>query len=159
MKVILIKVDSSMEEINVDDINILSTSNDIQLLYYWNYNNWVINCYGNYINNNSIISNHKLPAGGISNVINDDSYTYDIYGNIYLACFQNNKMINYYISEYGNFHYIMNESYNIYDIDDISDEEVIDTDIMIDTTILQNISTTIEEYNLSEELNIDNNIY
>ena len=159
MKVILIKVDSSMEEIDVDDINKLSTSNDIQLLYYWNYNNWVINCYGNYINNNSIISNHKLPAGGISNVINDDSYTYDIYGNIYLACFQNNKLINYYISEYGNFHYIMNETYNIYDIDDISDEEVIDTDIMIDTTILQNISTTIEEYNLSEELDIDNNIY
>ena len=60
-------------------------------MYQWNYNNSVIKCYGNYIQDNSIISNHKLPAGGISNVIDNDSYTYDIYGNIYIACFQNDK--------------------------------------------------------------------
>ena len=159
MKVILIKVDSSMEEIDVDDINKLSTNNDIKLLYYWNYNNSVIKCYGYHINDNSIISNHKLPAGGISNVIDNDSYTYDIYGNIYIVCYQNNKMINYYISEYGNFHYIMNETYNIYDSDDISDEEVIDDNIIKDKTILQNINIIVDEYNSSDELDIDDNIY
>ena len=52
----------------------------------------------------------------------------------------------------------MNESYNIYD-SDISDEEVIVKDNIIDKTILQNIITTIEEYNSSDELEIDDNIY
>ena len=94
MKVILIKVDGSMEEIDIDDIYKLSTNNDLQILYHWNYNNLVIKCYGYYINDNSIISNHKLPAGGISDIIDDDSYIYDIYGNIYIVCFQNNKIIN-----------------------------------------------------------------
>ena len=159
MKVILINVDGSMEEINVDDINKLSTNNDLQILYQWNYNNLVIKCYGCFINDNSIISIYKLPAGGISDIIDDVSYVYDIYGKIYIVCFYNDKLINYYISEYGNFHYIMNETYNIYDSDDISDEEVIDNDIIKDKTILQNISTTIDEYNSSDELDIDDNIY
>ena len=152
MKVILIRVDNSMEEIDIDDINKLSTNNDLQILYYWNYNNLVIKCYGYYINDSSIISNHKLPAGGLSNIIDDDSYIYDIYGNIYIVCIQNDEIINYYISEYGNFHYIMNETYNIYDSDDISDEEIIEKDAIKDKTILHNINISIDEYNSSDKV-------
>ena len=158
MKVILIKVDDSMEEIDVDDINKLTTNNDLQILYHWNYNNMVINCYG-HINDNSIISRHKLPYGGISSIMNDDSHMYDIYGNIYIVCFKNNIMINYYISDYGYIHYIMNETYNIYASDDLDDDEVIHEDIIKDKAILQNINVIVGEYDSSDELDNDNNIY
>ena len=160
MKVILINIDGSMEEVDIEDINKLSTNNDIQILYQWNYNNSVIKCYGNYIQDNSIISNHKLPAGGMSDIIDGDSYTYDIYGNIYIVCFQNDKIVDYDISDYGNFHYIMNETYNVYDSDDISDEEVLEPQIIVDKTILHNTNKSNKTIdNISDELDIDDNVY
>ena len=68
----------------VDDINKLSTNNDIHLLYYWNHNNLVIKCYGYYMSDNSIISKHKLPAGGISDMQLMMIHIHMIYMEIYI---------------------------------------------------------------------------
>jgi len=57
---------------------------DIQLLYYWNYENKVIKCYGLYVDNYSNINSHSLPPNGISPILNDNSDNIILSNNIYI---------------------------------------------------------------------------
>ena len=61
----------------------LDNSENIDLIYYWNYSEDVIECYGSMLNNNSK-NNHVLPCGGISNSFEENSEDMTLYGNIYI---------------------------------------------------------------------------
>ena len=77
MKIIVIKTDNTMEEIDINKniTNYLTDINkeDVELLYYWNYENKIIKCYGLYIENYSNINSHSLPPNGISSILEEDS--------------------------------------------------------------------------------------
>jgi len=130
-KIISINSDNTMKEIDIKnkkikneltDITNTRGSCDIELLYYWNYNNIIIKCYGWVEGDESIINKHKLPMSGISEITDISSESIKLYGNIYIICNSNNKIINYSISEYGEFYFIINDIENIDDTDsDISD--------------------------------------
>jgi len=132
MKIISINADNTMKEINIKnkkikneltDITNTRGSGDIELLYYWNYNNNKILCYGWIDGDESLINKHKLPISGISEITDISSETIKLYGNIYIICNCNNKTINYSISEYGEFYFIINDIENIVDTNSDNDED------------------------------------
>ena len=159
MIIISISVDGNMNEIDLKNSNDILTELisinklDLELLYNWNYDNNIIRCYGNYQNTSYDLNNHKLPMNGISNILYESSNEIQLYGNIYILLLNNEKLQNYYISDYGNFHYITNELDNI-------DEEIIDTSNLEEVTNNDNILKKKKIINnISNVLNYDTNNY
>jgi hypothetical protein len=150
-----------MEEIEIDisiEQYILSLNMDgIQLLYYWNYGRKIIKCYGLYIDNYSNINSHSLPPNGISSILDEDSDNIILSDNIYICAFdKNDKLTNYYISDYGDFYYVMNEQ-NQFDTDNPDEDDLTITDntsIIYENKDMQNII-----HNNNNNLDYDNNIY
>ena len=134
MKIIKITTDNTMKELDINtsiEAYLESEIDDIQLLYYWNYENKTIKCYGLYIDNFSNINSHSLPPNGISPILEDNSDNIILSNNIYICAFNNNNTLtDMYISDYGNFYYIMNEQIE-FNNDDIQEynEEIIEAKI------------------------------
>lgn len=132
MKIISINQHNEIEEYNTKDDNINNIDlinndeNKCQLIYYWNYNDKIIKCYSLIDGDESIKNIHKLPIGGISNIIDINSNKVDLYGNIYIICVSKytNKILNFSIPEYGEFYFIMND-----DEEDSQDSDDIDNDL------------------------------
>ena len=118
MEIIKIKSSGEINTYKIKNINNILI-NDIQLLYSWKYNNNKIEAYGSINDNKEIINIHKLPPNGTSKIIDEDSNTIDIYGEIYICKFDNGKLINLNISEYGEFFTYLTE---YYEYDSQSDE-------------------------------------
>jgi len=133
MKIISINSDNTMKEINIKkkkleeqltEITNTRGSGEIELLYYWNYNNKLIKCYGWIDGDESLVNKHKLPMSGISEITDTPSETIKLYGNIYIISCDSQNIINYSISEYGEFYFIINDIENNVDTNsDISVDE------------------------------------
>tara|TARA_B100000902_G_scaffold398811_1_gene466992 strand:+ start:2335 stop:2820 length:486 start_codon:yes stop_codon:yes gene_type:complete len=153
MKIIRINLDDTMDEIDTEDsileYFINKNIQDIRELYIWKYQNNIIKAYGSYTNSYSDINKHILPPNGISHVFNDNSNDIEIYSDIYIVAFdENNKQIDYQISEYGNFYYVMNEQNNFEEDDNIS--------VNSDTNIIED--TIKPNKNIPNIINTNNNI-
>ena len=153
MKIIRINTDDTMDEININDsiteYFVNNNIQDIDVLYIWKYQNNIIKAYGSYTDSYSDINKHILPPNGMSHVLDDNSNEISIYSNIYIVAYnKNNKQINYQISEYGDFYYVMNEQNNFEEDDNIS--------INSDTNIIEN-KININK-NISNIINSNNNI-
>ena len=167
MKIICIHVDNMMTELNILSDNIINELNNldnkkgdenIRLIYSWNYDDYIIECYGSLFGKDNIKNNHILPCGGISNILEENSEDSILYGNTYIICKNNKKYIDYHISEYGNFYYIMNEYYDITNINETSEEE--ELDINKDFNKCEELLYNIVNNNDSDnDLDIDNNNY
>lgn len=137
MKIISINIDNTIEEINIKNNNIKNQlnnltntqgSNDIELLYNWNYNNILIKCYGWIDGDESLINKHQLCKSGISDITDCVSENIKLYGNIYILAYNNNnKLIDFDISEYGEFYFLINDVEN----QDDSDSESVNSDDII----------------------------
>jgi hypothetical protein len=143
----------------VDEIKTLDNSENIDLIYYWNYSDDIIECYGSMLNNDSK-NNHVLPCGGISNSFEENSEDMTLYGNIYILCKRKKKYINYHISDYGNFYYIMNEYYDVSSENESTDEEEEEDNVESNESNYNKlIYTDVIDYDSDNDLDIDNNDY
>ena len=161
MKILCINTDNTMEEIDIDTSleDFLESTNidGLQLLYYWNYGNKIIKCYGLYVDNYSNITSHSLPPNGISSVLEEDSDNIILSDKIYIIAFDtNNKLVNYYISDYGDFYYVMNEqNYFENDEPDEEDDNIAETKSIVYKKA--DVLNTIHDNN--NNLDYDRNIY
>ena len=167
MKIICIHVDNIMTELNIQSDNIINEINNlenkkdnenIELIYFWNYDDYIIECYGSSFEKNNIRNNHVLPCGGISNIYEENSEDNILYGNIYIVCKNKDTYIDYYISEYGNFYYIMNEYYNMNSENELSEDDELDNNENLNKCdeLLYNVVNNNDSDN---NLDIDNNNY
>ena len=136
----------------------LDNSENIDLIYYWNYSDDIIECYGSMLNNDSK-NNHVLPCGGISNSFEENSEDMTLYGNIYILCKRKKKYIDYHISDYGNFYYIMNEYYDVSSENESTNEEEEDNVESNESNYNKLIYTDVIDYDSDNDLDIDNNNY
>ena len=153
MKIIRINTDDTMDEIDLNDsiskYFINNNIQDIEELYIWKYQNNTIKAFGSYTDSYSNINKHILPPNGISHVLDNNSNDIFIYSNIYIAAYdENDELIDYHISEYGNFYYVMNEQNNFEEDDNIS--------VNSDTNIIEN--TINANKNIPNIINTNNNI-
>ena len=165
MNIICIHIDNIMTEHKiplkniVDEIKTLDNSENIDLIYYWNNSDDIIECYGSMLNNDSK-NNHVLPCGGISNSFEENSEDMTLYGNIYILCKRKKKYIDYHISDYGNFYYIMNEYYDISSENESTDEEEEEDNVESNESNYNKlIYTDVIDYDSDNDLDIDNNDY
>ena len=97
MKILCINTDNTMEEFDVntslEDFLVSTNIDGLQLLYYWNYGNKIIKCYGLYVDNYSNINSHSLPPNGISSVLEEDSDNIILSAKIYIVAFDKNRYI------------------------------------------------------------------
>lgn len=153
MIILQIDINNTMKEIdiNTNDINKYFSNNEYECyecLYSWNFQNSIIKCYGLYSENYSNVNKHTLPPGGISNILNEESSSIMLSGNIYICCYKNDIITNYYISDYGTFYYVTNEQN---DFEDTSSEPDIENDF-------DNIESQSKEHMYKESLHSNNNI-
>ena len=161
MKILCINTDNTMEEVDINTSleDFLESTNidGIQLLYYWNYGNKTIKYYGLYVDNYSNINSHSLPPNGISSILEEDSDNVILSDKIYIVAFDtNNNLVNYYISDYGDFYYVMNEqNYFENDEPDKEDDNITETKSNVYKKI--DVLNTIHDNN--NNLDYDRNIY
>tara|TARA_B100000029_G_C17234178_1_gene836476 strand:- start:69 stop:605 length:537 start_codon:yes stop_codon:yes gene_type:complete len=108
-------------EYNNNIINSLNSidNNNLELLYEWNFESNIVECYGCIDSDCNIKNKHILPSFGISssNIICDKSEECNIYGNIYILC----KNKDYFDYDYGMLYFNINDNNN-YDDENNDDE-------------------------------------
>jgi|TARA_Y100000389_G_scaffold204839_1_gene260064 hypothetical protein len=100
-----------MKEVKVKQSNILksltklaTTNGSICELYSWDLENIKTICYGSYDGESGFENKHELPPNGISNFLEEDSSEKMLFGDLFIVRFQNDKLINTAISDYGEFY-------------------------------------------------------
>ena len=135
--------------------------NNLELLYEWNFESNIIECYGCIDSDCNIKNKHILPSFGIpsTNIISEKSEECNIYGNIYILC----KNKDFFDSDYGMLYFNINDDYN----DDNLEEDYDKNDDKND----DNNNNNYDKYELfkskylvenkiqSDLLDYDNNIY
>ena len=127
--VVRINIDGSMNDLellieNRNVVNILNKNsnkkgkNNIRHLYSWTKDNKIIKCYGWYDGNHDCVNKHELIPYGSSKFLEDDSSTILLYGDIYLLCYDNNKILDFSVSDYANFYNEINDGFDDCDTDD-----------------------------------------
>jgi hypothetical protein len=149
--------DDTMKEVKVNGNNILksltkiSVNNDtISELYSWKYENITTRCYGSYDGEAGFENKHELPPNGISNFLEEDSSEKLLFGDIFIARFKDDKLINTSISDYGEFYNLI---FN--DFDDCLSEEDINDDTEEEDS--SDISESDGDYSYAED-DIDDNL-
>lgn len=164
MKIVKIDIENNISNIELEYNNdIIKSFNDIdntlKLLYEWNFENNIIQCYGCLDSDYKIKNQHILPKNGISteNTIYDKSNECNIYGNIYLICKNDNNYIDIIDSDYGMLYFNINDNLdNIYtDNEEEEEEEYIKENN--NSYNIDNIDNT--SNNMIDILDNDNNIY
>lgn len=131
--VVRINIDGSMNDLellieNRNVVNILNKNankkgkNNIRQLYSWTKDNKIIKCYGWYDGDHDCVNKHELIPYGSSKFLEDDSSTILLYGDIYLLCYDNNKILDFSVSDYANFYNEINEGFDDCDTDDESED-------------------------------------
>ena len=132
--IVRINIDDSMNDLellieNRNVVNILNKNankkgkNNIRHLYSWTKDNKIIKCYGWYDGNHDCVNKHELIPYGSSKFLEDDSSTILLYEDIYLlSCDNNNKIIDFNVSDYANFYNEINEGFDECDSDDETDD-------------------------------------
>jgi len=145
MKLVLIKKDGTMDDINITTKKNIITSltkvcnsqgnNDLKLLYTWIYEKSEVHCYGWYDGENGFENKHDLPPSGKTTFLDSDSSEQLLFGDIFILKMENGKYCNFEISDYGEFY---NLSFGGFDdcesMDDndslVGEEEEIDDDFI-----------------------------
>ena len=141
MKIICIYVDGSFVEKNISNIkndkNIIkyinedldiNNENSSKLLYSWKLNKSTYKSYGfmdNFdgISDDNILNKFKLPPHGGSELLDQESSKIKLYNNIYIAKYNNSKLVNLTEEDFQSFHGMLS---NIYSGDeDMSEDEEI----------------------------------
>jgi hypothetical protein len=130
-----INIDGSMNdlELNIENrnvVNILNKNsnkkgkNNIRHLYTWTKENKIIKCYGWYDGNHDCVNKHELIPFGSSKFLEEESSNILLYGDIFLLCYNENKIMDFYVSDYADFY---NEIQDGFD-DCETDEELSDSE-------------------------------
>ena len=134
--------------------------NNLELLYEWNFESNIIECYGCIDSDCNIKNKHILPSFGIpsTNIICEKSEECNIYGNIYILC----KNKNFFDYDYGMLYFNINDDYN----DDNLEEDYDKNDNLEDNSDNNNDKNEFlkSKYLVvnkiqSDLLDYDNNIY
>jgi hypothetical protein len=131
MKCIQIFRDGKMDEITIKynkniisllkSISIAQGFDELKHLYSWNYESDIIQCYGWYGGENSFINSHKLPQGGNSDLLDEESSLIKLYGDIFIIRFKDDNPIDLLISDYSVFYSNNFEDFSDCDSDSHSD--------------------------------------
>ena len=159
MKIIKIKFDGFMEENNINNINdLIEIDDNIKELYFWNYQNLIIKCYGIFDLEHIIYNKHILPPGGKSN-IDIESSEIKLNCDIYIcASYTKNILVDYTIGQYAELVYILNEHCDLTSEEEI-EEEIIDKEIINNDKIDKILNNTISKDNTNDVLEYDINNY
>tara|TARA_Y100000389_G_C17341566_1_gene453611 strand:+ start:102 stop:629 length:528 start_codon:yes stop_codon:yes gene_type:complete len=143
---------------------LISKDINIYLLYWWLLDGDKYEAYGNIEQEECIEkNNHKLPMNGLSDLLEENSNTICIYGNIYIIKFNNNNIINITTTDYGEFYNILSledecsqsdNEYDLYGEELIEDKDIKNNDYFEEEDIP-------DKYLLNNELElgIDDNLY
>ena len=159
--IIKINIDNTMENININEKKILEEElmkntnfkgyENIKELYTWNKKK--IRAYG-WISGSNYKNIHKLPPCGITNN-SQLSNEIELYGNIFIVSFENNNIINYNISEYGELHYILTDDLKEYSNSENEDD---DEDIPDKKQQIHKMKNTIEYVNTNNDMLLDEDL-
>lgn len=179
MKFVRINIDDTMcdctEDINLRNIKKvmrqLSSVSKIRELYEWPYENGFIRCYGNTLGKAGQENKHDLPGSGkkIHDLL-DNSDTQLLFNDIFLVRFENNKLVDFDISDYGLFYTLCFEGFDECNTDDETEdddevgslEDFIVEEPVSDSDSSYEMPDTIEsddDYDSDEELDEDVNEY
>ena len=76
----------------------------LQELYNWSFNQKKIKCYGWIEGEAGFENKHDLPPSGLSSFLDEDSSTILLYGDLFIVCYENNKVVNIEVSDYAEFY-------------------------------------------------------
>ena len=167
MKLVLIKKDGTMDDINlkITKKNLISLLNksytscgndSIKLLYTWNYLDSEIHCLGWNDGEAGFENKHDLPPSGISKFLDSESSEQLLFGDIFILKMKNGKYINFEISDYGDFY---NLAFGGFDNCDSDNDEIDSIDLQSNSEdenfIVKDINDNEEEeWNISDDENI-----
>ena len=132
MKVTRINIDGSMNDIQLKltptnickQLQQKSTSQGskkIKELYYWNYDNCIIKCYGWMDGDPGFENKHDLPPSGISSIMDEDSSTVLLFGDVFIVRFEGKVARDIDVSDYAGFYSMSFAGFD--DCDDDEDED------------------------------------
>jgi len=171
--IVRINVDTKMNdlELNITNSNIVNLlnqnynnrgSDSICHLYSWVNNKDTIKCYGWYDGKEENINKHELIPNGSSKFLDEDSSVILLYGDIFILCFDDKKMLkDFNVSDYAELYEIINEGFDECDSESDSgelDEESDDQDYN-STEEKEESDEEFELIDSENELDIDNNEY
>ena len=180
--IVRINIDGKMDELhlNIESRNVVNIltkqsknkgNNNVRQLYSWTKGSNIIKCYGWYDGEHENINKHELIPNGSSKFLDDDSSTILLYGDIFLICYENNKICDFTVADYGELYNEVNEGfddcvsesgseseYDSEDDEEDEDDEEEDYDPDGGNDNDDNDFEIIADED-SEELDTDNNIY
>ena len=170
--IVRINIDSTMNDLDLNIENhkigkILNNninnkgSKNISNLYSWVKNKDIIKCYGWFEGNEEDINKHELIPNGSSKLLEEDSSTVLLYGDIFIICYdEKNKIKDFSVTDYAEFFDIMNGGFDDCLSDDSEDsepdEEIPDEDYDENDSEEENDFVIV---NSDSELEIDDHIY
>lgn len=170
MKIIHIQKNDNMDDIDVKFLNLKNISSKlnkiskyqgegtIKQLYYWNYNECQICCYGWYYGDSGFENKHGLPPGGSSSFLEEDSSEKLLFGDLFLLKIKDNKFFDFDIPEYAEFYNV--HFYNFEDCESDNESEISEKNV---NDIEDNEEEIDEDYeiidNSDDELENDNYDY
>ena len=173
MKLVEIKQNNEMNELDIDIstgcieelLTKESTSqglNCISELYSWSTNGSKIICYGWYDGEAGFENKHDLPPSGLSNFLEEDSSEKLLFGDIFLLKIDENKIMDFVISDYGEFYNMIFGGMDNCDTE--TDEEDINTEEEDEDYTLNDNNITEDDYeilscNEEDNLELDDNNY
>ena len=179
--IVRINIDGTMDELhlNVENRNIVNLltkqsknkgDNNVRQLYSWTKGSNIIKCYGWYDGDHENINKHELIPNGSSKFLDDDSSTILLYGDMFLICYENDKICDFTVADYGELYNEVNEGFedcvseSEYDSDDDDDEGEVEEDECYDPEGNNDEDNDFEiivddDSEDSEELDTDNNKY
>jgi len=137
-------------------------NNDLKELYSWTYENKNIKCYGWYDGEAGFENKHDLPPSGLSNFLEEDSSEKLLFGDIFLLKIDENKIMDFVISDYGEFYNMIFGGMDNCDTE--TDEEDINTEEEDEDYIPNDDNITEDDYeilscNEEDNLELDDNNY
>ena len=132
--VVRININNAMNDLNLNIenrniVNILNKNsnkkgkNNIRHLYSWTKESKTIKCYGWYDGEHDCVNKHELIPYGSSKFLEDDSSTILLYGDIFLLCYDNNKIIDFCVTDYAEFYEEINEGFDDCDSDEYDSDD------------------------------------
>jgi hypothetical protein len=173
MKVVRVNCDDTMKEITIKSRSIVNQlsdnankrgSGDLTELYTWNYQGNIIHLYGWFEGNAGFENKHEVLPSGESSFLEKESSEILLYGDIFITCTKQKKLIDIDVSGYGEIYsnlYEMDDDCSLGDEDSFDEDEDDDEmkDFIVDDKSDEEVESENSEYELEEELLTDDNEY
>ena len=180
--IVRINIDDKMNDLNLNIenkniVNLLNKqsnkkgNNNVRQLYSWTRGSNIIKCYGWYDGEHDNINKHELIPNGSSKFLDDDSSTILLYGDIFLICYENNKICDFTVADYGELYNEVNEGFDDceseYDSEDKEEDEEDEEEVEEEDYDPEGTNDEDNDFEIiadedsedSEELDTDNNKY